>query len=183
MKTRLNIAGILNVVLPGTGLIVARREWLGVVIVGLFSVAVNLCILGLWIEPEWVPRQVLFSAAGAAAGCWLAAQWALFLQWRRLRDPSTLDQILTCYEVADRAQVHGRDGAAIDALRVALVVDDENVDTYARLARVSTNAGHHTAALEAWRRVRQLDRGGAYDSEARTEISRLKSGVLASELP
>ena len=182
MKTRLNIARILNLFVPGTGLIVARREWLGVTMVGIFALAANVAIFGRWIEPGVLPRPVWATALAAAFGTWLAAQWALHVQARRLLDPALLEQILTCYDVADRTLED--DGAtAVDALQVALVVDDENVESYARLARASTAAGQPATALRAWRRVRELDRGGTYSVEAREAISRLKTGTGAAARP
>lgn len=65
---------ILNLFLPGTGLILRRREWLGLSLAVLFGVCCNVAIAGWLIAPAAIPGWLTMFAVLLAAVTWLAAQ-------------------------------------------------------------------------------------------------------------
>ncbi len=166
MPARLRFAIILNVLLPGSGLILARRPWLGFALVMLFTVCAQVTLWGAWIIPEAISTPLFAAAAAGAALLWIAAQWLLLRQLRRI--PNQTDrrsQLATCFALAEQAIVDGRFTEARGALDVALTVDDENPDTYAKLARLTAKVGCYDEARRCWGWVAELDRGGVYRRE------------------
>jgi hypothetical protein len=82
---------ILNLVVPGAGLILQRREWLGFSLALIFGICGNIAIAGWLIAPEAMPMWLTGLAAGLAAFSWGLAQVNL---WRceaalRLRTVTT----------------------------------------------------------------------------------------------
>jgi hypothetical protein len=69
---------LLNLVVPGSGLILRRREWLGVALAGLFGMAVNVALGGWLLAPMAIPGWIKWSAAAIAVCAWALAQ-SLFL--------------------------------------------------------------------------------------------------------
>lgn len=166
MPPRLRFAIVLNVLLPGCGLIPVRRPLLGFAVAMLFTACAQVTLWGAWIAPEMVSTPLLAGAAGAAALLWIAAQWLLLRQLRRIPNPTDRrSQLATCFALAEQAVVEGRFTEARGALDVALTVDDENTETYARLARLTAKVGSYDEARRAWRMVEELDLGGVYRRE------------------
>ena len=166
MPPRFRFAIPLNVLLPGSGLILARRSWLGFVLALLFTGCAQVTLWGAWIAPEMVSSPLLAAAAGGGALLWLAAQGLLLRQLRRIPNPTDhRSQLATCFALADQAVVEGRFAEARGALDVALTVDDENPETYAKLARLTAKVGRYGEARRAWRTVADLDREGRYHRE------------------
>lgn len=174
MPPRLRFAVALNLLLPGSGLILARRPWLGFTLAMLFTGCAQVTLWGAWIAPEMVSTPLLAVAAGAAALWWIAAQGLLLRQLRRIPSPTDrLSQLATCFALADQAVVEGRFAEARGALDVALTVDDENPETYAKLARLTARVGRYGEARRAWRSVADLDREGRYHREMVQALERL----------
>ncbi len=166
MPPRLRFAVVLNLLLPGSGLILARRPLLGFGLAMLFTGCAQVTLWGAWIAPELVSNPLLAMAAGGAALLWLAAQGLLLRQLRRIPNPTDRrSQLATCFALADQAVVEGRFTEARGALEVALTVDDENPEIYAKLARLTAKVGRYDEARRAWRMVADLDRGGGYHRE------------------
>ena len=166
MPSRFRIAIALNLLLPGSGLILARRPWLGFALAMLYTGSAQMTLWGAWIAPELVSNPLLGAAAGGAALLWIAAQGLLLQQLRRIPNPTDrLSQLATCFALADQAVVEGRFAEARGALDVALTVDDENPETYAKLARLMAQVGRCGEARRAWRAVADLDREGSYHRE------------------
>ena len=67
----------------------------------------------------------------------------------------------------------GRYDEACGAIDVAMTVDDENPETYARLARLSALIGEYDRARKAWRRVAELDRRRVFRLEMADALDRL----------
>jgi len=65
---------ILNLVIPGAGLILRHREWLGFSLALIFGICGNIALAGWMIAPEAVPRWLTVIAAGLAAFSWGLAQ-------------------------------------------------------------------------------------------------------------
>ena len=174
MPLRLRFAIVLNVLLPGSGLILARKHWLGSMLAMLFTGFGQLTLWGAWIAPEIVSPVLLGVAAGSSAMLWIAAQGLLLRQLRRIPGPEDRQsQVATCFALADQAVVEGRFAEARGALDVALTVDDENPETYAKLARLTAQVGRYGEARRAWRSVADLDREGRYHREMVQALERL----------
>lgn len=173
MNVRLKFATALNLLLPGSGLILARREWLGLTQAILFTTFSQVSIFGLWIAPAAIPGWALVGSVVAATATWCVAQWLLRRRLRVLSDPTISSQISTCHQLADAAIREGRLDDARGALNVALTVDDECLETNVRLARLHLLMGQFEHARKAWRLVEQLDRKRAFRREMVESLRRL----------
>ena len=108
MKWRWRWAWVLNVLLPGSGLIIARREWLGVVLGMLYVVCGQIVLVGLLIAPQALAGLWVAIAAGGLGTCWLGAQMLLSRRLRVVSDASIPSQIAMCYRLSDEALDRGR---------------------------------------------------------------------------
>ncbi len=70
----LSAALILNLLLPGTGLILRRREWLGLALSLLFGICCNVALAGRLIAPAAIPGWLTMLAIVMAAATWLWGQ-------------------------------------------------------------------------------------------------------------
>ncbi|MCG3138337.1 MAG: hypothetical protein HJJLKODD_02200 [Phycisphaerae bacterium] len=157
MRFRYYMAILLNLLLPGSGLIIARREWVGFFMALLFSMNGQLLVVGQWIAPRWVPWPVQVAGGAAVAAIWLGAQIMLARTLRRVADPTIAEQLTLCHQLAQKALAEGRNEDAYGALQVAQTVDDEDLPTQVELARLMTHLGRYHEARRAWRVVEQLD--------------------------
>ncbi len=173
MNGRLRIAIALNFILPGSGLILDQREWLGFVLAMAFTACAQITVFGTWIAPEAVAEWLTATGAGFAAAVWVVGQCLLRNSIRTRTRQARADQISTCFALADEATKLGRYDEACGAIDVAMTVDDENPETYARLARLSTLIGEYDRARKAWRRVAELDRRRVFRLEMADALDRL----------
>ena len=70
---------VLNLLIPGSGLIVRRREWLGFSLSLVFGISGNIALAGWLIAPEAMPGWLVRAAMAMTAGSWILAQ---ILFWR-----------------------------------------------------------------------------------------------------
>lgn len=66
--------------LPGTGLILRHREWLGLCVALVFGITVIVGLAGGLVAPEAVPHWVTILATTLAASTWMLAQLLLLRQ-------------------------------------------------------------------------------------------------------
>lgn len=78
-------AWILNILLPGTGLILSRREWQGFSLVLLFGVCGNVALAGWLIAPAAIPRWLTWLAMVISVLSWIASQTLYHRQVQLLR--------------------------------------------------------------------------------------------------
>jgi hypothetical protein len=159
----------LNILLPGTGLILCRREWLGVALVLLFGICANLALAGWLIAPAAVPTWLIWLGVGIAVLSWTASQVLLSRQRLLLQHCAAgLDAIL-------RQARSALDAGDLDAARFALesgaALDDENVDLHVVYVRLCTLEGDEHGRRAAWHKVLRLDRHGRYRDEARRALA------------
>lgn len=173
MKAKLWIAVLLNLVLPGSGLIMARRPWLGFSMSVFFAACANLVIWGFFIAPYSLRHDVTATAAGLAAALWIVAQVHLIKRIRSSPDDGVAEQLTTCHDLAEKAMQEGRHDDAYGALSVALTVDDRNLQTYVKLARLTTMLGKYGEARQAWDKVEQLDRTQVFRREMIQSLERM----------
>lgn len=123
---------ILNLFLPGAGLILRRREWLGLALVVLFGICCNVAIAGWLIAPAAIPGWLTTLAAVLAAATWLAAQ-VLFKRRGEVlgRRADALEALVA---EADRALAAGDAAAARRALDRGRAIDEDH-SGIRRLAR------------------------------------------------
>lgn len=176
MLVRLVIAAILNLVMPGSGLILAQRHWLGFFMAMLFAACGHIAAVGLLIAPDAVPIRLTAFASGAAAAIWLSAQYLLVRRVRALADRSRADQLALCHRLADEGVQEGRTEDASGALDVALTIDDEDVQTHVRRARLHHLLGRPEEARRSWQKVEQLDKRAMFQREMIQAIRRLPYG-------
>jgi hypothetical protein len=74
---------LLNLILPGAGLIVRRREWLGFSLALVFGICGNVALAGWLIAPAAVPGGLTLLAFVLSGLIWLSAQICLVRQAAR----------------------------------------------------------------------------------------------------
>ncbi|UCG32113.1 MAG: hypothetical protein JSU68_10650 [Phycisphaerales bacterium] len=171
---RYQTAIVLNLFVPGTGLILARREWLGIALAALFGVLVQLGLWGCLIEPARVPTWLVATCLAGSALVWLAAQYLLRQRLVLMRNPDVQEELT---RLRDQAADHLANGGYKDAwatLQVALAIDDEDLDSNVLVAELLAALGRVDEARKAWRRVAQLDRGGVCRGRTVEGLDRLR---------
>lgn len=87
---------MLNVIVPGSGLVLRRREWLGLLLSLVFAICANLAVAGWLVAPAAVPRWLTILAALLAVGSWLFAQYLYWAQGAvEVRRAQTVAGLLT----------------------------------------------------------------------------------------
>ncbi len=72
---------VLNLIVPGAGMILVKSEAAGMAVALLYGVTAQAGALGLWLIPVDMPRAATSGALAAASIIWVAGQWLL---WRQL---------------------------------------------------------------------------------------------------
>lgn len=155
---------LINIVIPGMGLIIRRREWLGFSLSILFGVCGNLFLAGWLIAPAAIPFWLTGLAGALAVLTWVISQ--VLLAWQAIylrRSACELDDLLAlCRAALER---NDRD-AARTALERAGAYDQESVELHVLWARLWVMEGDPTAACKCWLRVLELDSAREYQVEA-----------------
>lgn len=155
----------MNIVVPGSGLILLGRLWLGTVLAGAFMLGVQGVVCGLLIAPAVVVPGITLAAGLLAVAVWLAAQRMLVLRYRFLSDPGLHRELTVLRRLARRAQARRDWRSARAALRLALSVDDTDIHTRLAWAEFMTRTAGRTRARRAWRAVARLDVDGHHASQ------------------
>jgi len=162
------MAIVFDLLVPGAGLIVLRREWLGMAVATLFALLVAIGLGGLVLMPAIVPHVACVGGLVAAGGVWCASKW-LLIRWANLAcGPRAQERIARMIRTADAEIEAGRLAEARDMLQAAFILNDENVEVLARLARLAGELGDDRAARKRWTRVARLAR----DVDLRDEAAR-----------
>ncbi len=160
---------LLNVIFPGAGLIIRRREWLGLSLAVVFAICGNVAMAALLIAPMAIPRWLTIPAISLGAASWMLAQYLCHRQGRILSRTARgvadlLSRASTAMDESDWTGAH-------QALQSGLALDDENVEVHARMARLYERLGEHAAKRAEWRRVVSLDRRKQFLAEAREGLA------------
>ena len=119
---RVWFAVAINLVIPGGGLIVLRREWLGFAISILFVVLTQIAIFGLLIVPLDLPRWAVVVALVGMAGVWVLSQWLVLVRGRLVASPELERELRDLRGRAREALARGDYAEANRALLVAISV-------------------------------------------------------------
>jgi len=165
----------LNVLVPGAGLVLLRREWLGTALAFLFCGFGQLGLLGGWIIPGSIPHGVTWLAAATSVVVWIVAQALFWSRWAALHHPSVPQQKAALIQLASEAMGEGIYVNARLALESALALDDEDLAANLLWARLLTTMGWFPEARKAWRRVEQLDQDRRHHREVVTTLRQLPS--------
>ncbi len=150
---------MLNVVIPGAGLVIVRREWLGLALALLFGVFAQIAIFGWWIVPEDIPRLLQVVAAAGVGGTWLGAQALLVQRLRLVTSPQIAEEMQTLVERARWAIDNGDWHEARQSLLVSRSLNDEHVEAAMLWAELMAKTGRRREARRWQRRIARLDAG------------------------
>jgi len=162
-----------NILVPGAGLIVLRREWLGLAVAMLFCVFLQCAIFGGWLAPASIPPAVTVVAFLAAMLTWALSQWQLIRRFRETCGPHAEREIYLLGQRSDDAAAANQLDDAQDLLMTALRLNDEHVDTLIRWANLMTRQARYRDAKRAWQRIRQLDRSSEHRQLADHALQKL----------
>ncbi len=165
-----------NLLVPGCGLIVLRREWLGLAVAALYGLLGEVVLLGTLIVPGTVPAWVTTACVTGAVLVWLGAQWRLFVGLRAADGPALVRELAILRQQAADAAVNGAYDQACDILRVALALNDEDLACNIQWAELMTLMGRFREARRGWRRVEQLDHGKQHHRAALEALATLPEG-------
>ena len=164
---------IVNLLVPGAGLIAARREWLGLTLALLYTLLAQIGLVGILIAPRLVPQWLVVTALAAATGVWLVSQWLFLQRFSRLRDPASAAEIASLRHQAQAAMQAADYHDALQMLTLASELDDEDLETAVDLANLLILLGRFQEARSAWHRVRTLDRHALHTHETEAALQRL----------
>lgn len=175
LVTRFLVAAVLNAVVPGPGLILLGRPWLGVALAVWFVLGAELAAFGLLIAPATLPHFASLSGAVLAAVAWLLAQALLIGRIRFLRDPNLPRELAILRRLAERGLARGDHKGARTALLIARSIDDSDLATRILWARLLSCSASPRRARRAWLAAARLDADRRFADEIRDELERLQT--------
>lgn len=171
---------VLNALVPGTGLILLGRQWIGLGLTLCFATSAELAAAGALLAPAAVPKTAVLLATLMVLITWVAAQGLLIARIRFLRGPHLAAQLAALRAAAEKSLLQGQAETARCAVRTALSMDASDVATHVLWARLLTTMGQPQKARRAWRQAARLDRGRRFEAEIRKGIEQLE---MISSLP
>lgn len=162
------VSWLINLIIPGAGLIRSRREWLGASLGLFFGACGNLAVAGAFIAPAAIPAWLTWLSASLAALAWFLSQVLLVRQraFQRQCDENLRDLLRETKTALDGGDVT----AALANLKRAAHLDAENVEMHVLWARLYTHEGDREGARRMWQRVLKYDRRRVHEQEARQAI-------------
>ncbi len=168
---RVSVAMFLNAVVPGAGLIVLRREWLGLVVSVLFAVFSLIFIFSRWITPADIPTWAAYSALVGLILVWAGSMAVVVLRARFVGDPELVAEIEQLRKQASTAIESGDFTEAKRELLVALSLDDENAETWMVWSELMKRQGNARAARAGWKRVIRLTNQSELQAAANAQLA------------
>lgn len=166
-------AAVLNVLVPGSGLIVLRQDRLGGTLSFVFAVTALLGLWGLWIVPGSIPVPVAAAGGGVAVVVWVASQWLVWRRMSRVLGDTARRRLERCCELAAEATANRRLNVAEAHLHEALRLNDEVIHVRVQWASFLVMLGRFAEARAAWEAVLDLDEEGSFHREAVTALDSL----------
>ena len=165
-----NAAALLNLVVPGLGIILVGPVWSGLLVGVLFAACANFALWATLLIPDEFSPWIRGLGIGIAGGTYLGAQLRL-AQAVRERQRQQQAQGRRTALAAVRECLQRND--YLGALRAITPVRDSGTHDLLvahRVAQILTGLKRPDAALAAWQRLRELDHHGIYSAEARASM-------------
>jgi hypothetical protein len=159
MSKRHRLAMLVNLFVPGAGMIVLRREWLGLSLSVCFTLFTQMAVMGLAVVPHDVPRWLTWSCALGAVLIWAASQVLSFRRVRLLGSPIYQNEVHELCRRCREAMQRGNWSDAFDLLQVALRLDDEHLEAAQLRAQILAKIGRTRLAAVWNKRARRLASG------------------------
>jgi len=144
---------VMNVLVPGAGLILLGRVEVGMAASILFTFCAEAAVCGMLIAPASMPAWVTVGSGSLAVAVWAVAQWLLKDRLVTLRDPELSKELYAICSEAEAAIARQELLEAKGLLQIALRTDPDSVETLVLWARLMTLLGQFLPARRAWRRV------------------------------
>lgn len=163
-------ARVLNLIVPGIGMVLVGNPVQGLIIGLCVAVLVNLALWAVLIIPADFERVEQGTLIGVAAGAYVGAQLRLAFVTQRQRRAGRQDRRREVLELV-RQRLRARDFAGAREALAALpdpLADD--LLTALRRAQIFTGLGDEPRARAAWEQVRRLDHQRLYKSEVRAVL-------------
>lgn len=146
----------LNALVPGAGLVVLRREWLGLATSVLFAMFALIFIVSRWITPSDIPTWASYMALAGLILVWAGSLAVVVNRAKSIGDPDFIAEI-------EHLRQEGADAIAANdleeahrALLVALNLDDEDAETWLLWSKLMERQGNARAAQVGWKRLSLL---------------------------
>ena len=172
----------INMIIPGSGMILLGYEVLGLLVALLFTVAGGFALLATLLVPDDVSPTMRGLSIGIALGTYIGAQirHAQTMRDRRQRELDARRK--SALLGVRRALLKNQASQAWELLQPIIFLVEEDLAIAYRVAQVLTARGDGYAALAAWRRVKRLDQHRIYSMEV-LENERTLQRRLESEQP
>lgn len=161
---------LLNLVLPGGGLILAGAAALGVIVGLIFAAFANLAVLASLLFPDDFSPNARALWIGFAGGAYVAAQLRLAQTLREREAAARAEQRRAALQAVRAHLAANEPAAALAALEPLARAEPDDLLVNVRLAQIHTAAGDRAAARSAWLRVRTLDRERIYWEHVREQL-------------
>ncbi|MGD8453684.1 MAG: hypothetical protein PVJ57_17870 [Phycisphaerae bacterium] len=168
-----NLASVLNLLIPGAGLVLRSNPWGGLVIGLLFVACANFTLWALLLVPDEFPPWQHGLGIGLTGGVYLGAQIRLAqtVRGRRRSEQTTLRR--AALHAARQLIEAGRYPQAQLVLAPVRRFAETDLLVAYRMAQVYTGLRDVDAALAAWQTVRRLDRHHLYSDQLRSGLASL----------
>ena len=155
---------LINLIIPGTGLILMRREWAGFLLALVFGLGANAAIAGFYIAPEAIPYSFSSLSVVIAVFAWILAQILLHRQSKYLA--RTCVDLAALLARSREAMTRGDVEVAGRTISDAINLDGEDIEANVLWARYCVQIGDRDQACRVWQRVCKLDSRRQYRAEA-----------------
>lgn len=155
---RMPVVMFLNAMIPGAGLVVLRREWLGLATSILFAVIALIFISSRWITPSDVPTWAMYLMLAGMILVWAGSMAMVVHRFRFVSDPELIAEIEQLRGQGADAIAAGDLDEAHRVLMVALSLDDEAAETWLIWSDLMERQNKVHAARVGWKRVLRLSK-------------------------
>lgn len=158
-------ARLVNLLIPGGGLILLGRIVAGLIVALAFTLLCNLALAATLLIPHDVPEWARRASIGATAIVYVLSQLLVAHVVRVERRAAEAERRREILERVVRELAAGRAAEAWEALEPLRPLAESDLLVAYRAAQVLTALGDGPAALRAWKNLRRLDCHRIYRSE------------------
>jgi tetratricopeptide (TPR) repeat protein len=168
------LAVIVNLILPGIGLVLVGKRLAGVVFAVVFWLAVDGMVLSLILIGGRAAGDFVLAFLFLAVSVWIWSLVRLVLHVVFLRSPSLLEHKDTLFRTGMEHYLKNQLAEAKSAFTQLLALDGADADAHLYLGLVYKNLDQRARARASFRRCMRYDYDRQWRWEVRTELSRLK---------